>query len=213
MALKKIIVDNENKIININDNVHNFLFTYRTTPSTITNQSPANLMFKYKSRTPVTVLNKNKIEIKTKEIKETSNHNEEVIEFEVGENIYYKNHLKDLIKWIPCKIVNKISKYVYSIELKRRVRIAHINQLRKEFRKVKQWADYSEEILKENVELNLKEKGEDNEIDKAHEESNIEQEETDSNQNKETDSLIGIPSERPRRDKNIPSRFKDFILY
>ena len=226
VALKKIIVDNDNRIINLNDSINNFLFTYRTTPSTITNQSPANLMFKYKARTPVTVLNKYNIELKTNEKKENLMEKKNIIEFEVGQNVFYKNHIKEIIKWIPCIIVNKKSTYVYTINLGGRIRTAHINQLRKDSAKINQWAEYEKEesteikekldnelVLEENVndELDLEENVND-ELDLEENVNNdVELEENEIEQEAQTDIIV--PSDRPKRDSKLPSKFKDYILY
>ena len=216
VALKKIIVDNDNRIINLNDSINNFLFTYRTTPSTITNQSPANLMFKYKARTPVTVLNKYNIELKTNEKKENLMEKKNIIEFEVGQNVFYKNHIKEIIKWIPCIIVNKKSTYVYTINLGGRIRTAHINQLRKDSAKINQWAEYEKEEsteIKEKLdnELVLEENVND-ELDLEENVNNdVELEENEIEQEAQTDIIV--PSDRPKRDSKLPSKFKDYILY
>ena len=231
VALKKIIVENNNKTININDGIINFLFTYRTTPSTVTHKSPTDLMFNYRPRTPITVLNKNIIELKAKNKNENVILNKDVITiFESGENVYYKNHVKDIIKWIPCKIVNKKSVYVYTIELGGRIRTAHVNQLRKRYKQRELGLNNFEEDFElqnnneENVELQnveLQNHNEENvelqnvELENHNENVELQNVELENNneENSEVGSNIRVPSERPKRDIRLPSRFKDHVMY
>lgn len=134
-ALKKIIVENKNQHVNLEDSIQNFLFNYRNTQSTVTNQSPSDLMLAYKTRTFVTVLNKSaKFGEEKEKVREGERDDKQCeVKFKIGDRVFYKNHLKEMIKWIPCIITGRKSSFVYVINLKGNVRTAHVNQLRKEY--------------------------------------------------------------------------------
>lgn len=53
------------------------------------------------------------------------------IEFKKDEEIYYKNHFKSHVKWIPGTIVHKLTNYLYKIRVNGIIRTAHINQIKK----------------------------------------------------------------------------------
>ena len=53
-----------------------------------------------------------------------------VQKFKKGEKVLYRNHFKDIVKWIPCTIFEQISLTLYKINLNGNIRIVHANQLR-----------------------------------------------------------------------------------
>lgn len=40
------------------------------------------------------------------------------------------DHFKEIIKWIPGKVMKRISKFLYVINIKGRIRTAHVNQVK-----------------------------------------------------------------------------------
>lgn len=58
-ALKKFLLDPKTKTKSWNFKINNFLLKYRSTPTTTTNSTPAELVFKYKPKTLLDLLNPN----------------------------------------------------------------------------------------------------------------------------------------------------------
>ena len=58
-------------------------------------------------------------------------HSNSPTDYVKGENVWYRNHFKELIRWIPCKVVKKLSALRYLIELGGNIRMVHINQIRR----------------------------------------------------------------------------------
>ena len=52
-------------------------------------------------------------------------------EYEEEEEVYYKNHFKEHMRWIPAIVKKKISGLRYLISLNGVIRMVHKNQIRK----------------------------------------------------------------------------------
>lgn len=78
-------------------------------------------------------INKNKYKNKKKEYlgKIQTGKERYYIFFKSGEEIFYKNIFKNYVKWIPGRIIRRISKNLYEVEVNKVKRIAQTNQLRK----------------------------------------------------------------------------------
>jgi len=80
-----------------------------------------------KSKDTVNV--KNKLSFNLKDNKYYENENIEVC-LKKNEKVLYRNHFKDYCKWLPAKVVQQYTKYLFVIYLKGNTRIVHKNQLR-----------------------------------------------------------------------------------
>lgn len=144
-SLKKIIIDEKTKKMPIESNLLNFLLKYRVTPTTVTGQSPANLNFNFRPKTLMDLLHKQEIgrdiivPEKEKEIKtlnsipnSTVNIENKMMEsYKINEIVSYQMVWNNFVKWVPAKIVKKISHSIYIITVNGVSRKAHLRQLRK----------------------------------------------------------------------------------
>ena len=145
---------------------------YNNTPSTTTQQSPASMIFSYKPRTILNSLEKNRksnAEIKTNVCKSTkptkSKCNESIKlcenEFRKGEKVLYKNHFKDIVKWIPAIVHEKISLNLYQINIENTIRLVHKNQIRRSTLEDKYFPLLSTaEVIKKPIRIETKENNE-----------------------------------------------------
>lgn len=76
------------------------------------------MMFAYKPKTKLNSVN-------------TLGNIEEYEQFNRGDHVYYRSHLKDHLNWIPCTIDKQHSKYLYVIGLGGSIRTVHVSTLRK----------------------------------------------------------------------------------
>lgn len=150
-VLKKFTLDEKVQPLSLIRKINRFLLQYRNEPCTVTKVTPSALIFSYTPNTQLQRINP----IKTREDellkhtanmsykqradelsagpldkkgKETSTAN---IEFKEGEKVWYRNHFKELIRWIPVTVIKKISSLRYVINLGGCVRVVHVNQIRK----------------------------------------------------------------------------------
>lgn len=148
-GIKKAMLDPRRRKESWQLKVDRFLFKYRTTPSSVTGVSPANMIFQFKPRTLLDIL---KFNTNTKEYVKRGNLNQpgkeaqkkncdnklvnsnlrtKVCEFSTNEKIFYRNVFCNTVKWIPGVILRKLSKYRYLIIVNNVQKQAHINQLKK----------------------------------------------------------------------------------
>lgn len=54
-------------------------------------------------------------------------------EFKKGEKVMYRNHLKEIVRWIPAVVVDRIGSFLYKIKFEENgnIRNVHRNQLRR----------------------------------------------------------------------------------
>lgn len=141
----------ESKQMPINDKVIQFLIVHRNTPSTVTLKTPSEMIFAFKpkilldlvnikkkvsfdeSKNQTIELNKNVETKKSLKIKNKSNEFKDKViykNFEEGLKVLYRNHFKNYIKWIPARILQKVSNTTYLINVNNNVRFVHENQIR-----------------------------------------------------------------------------------
>lgn len=160
-ALKKMLIDEKSKNVPIQIKVLNFLLKYRTTPTTVTGQTPASLLFNYKPRTLLDVMAGKQVRVNDRSVgagdnsDNTTNSHHDVaknnnvlkekinnsknciqtglkpIQFSIDEVVSYQNVHDNYIKWIAAKIVKKISDRIYIVDVGGNHKKAHIRQLRK----------------------------------------------------------------------------------
>lgn len=129
------------------EQIQNFLFHYRNTQSTVTNHTPNGLIFNYKTKTVLDTINprfqkgfikslprKQSVKPKPSHKSQTSSdfhksHNGD--KFVENDKIYYRNHFKNDVRWLPATFLKQISKHTYLIKLNGSVRMVHRNQFRK----------------------------------------------------------------------------------
>lgn len=118
--------------LQIHQRVQKFIMYHNNSPSTSTGKSPYEIIFSFKPRTLLDLVN-----LKHKEEVDKLNINElKVTKFEtknkftVGQNVMYRNHFKSHIHWIPATVLQIISKFTYLIRLNSNVRFVHEDQLK-----------------------------------------------------------------------------------
>lgn len=144
---KKVIIKfcmGKEKELNLQEKIDKYLYNSRNTPSITTGRTPNEMIFSYKPKIVLDVLNDknflNENVIKSKELgsknvkenKKTNNVEiKKVPKFKVGENLLYQNHFKHWIKWIPAKVMKVLSTLTYLIEVNGYIRFVQENQLRR----------------------------------------------------------------------------------
>lgn len=142
-SFKKSIIDHKWKNLSIDKMIENFLISYRNTISTSTGCTPASLMFCFRPRTLLDIISE-KSERKTpiflekgkegtdiKTLINIDDNNKSFVtgkEYIVGEPILYRNHFKEYVKWIPGKIVSRLSAVLYKVFINNAIRICHRDQ-------------------------------------------------------------------------------------
>lgn len=143
-CLKACFLEGKEKKLSTQNLILNFLFKYRNTPSTVTEICPSELIFSYK---PLTLLSYcvSKSNSNTEEKKLTSykvkkeNENQlfekcsksKIFNLKEGEKILYLNpNMKDETKWVKGFICKRLSKTLYVVEVNKRRRVAHRNQIK-----------------------------------------------------------------------------------
>lgn len=125
--IKKIYLEHGNNISAtfVKNKIVNFLFSYRNTPSVTNNKSPAELFLKCKPKTELTNLNP-KLNLHVHK----PNPNKPKKSFNNGEKVYCKTVNNNIKKWEEGKVVDKISPFVYKINVNGRERSYHIDQIK-----------------------------------------------------------------------------------
>lgn len=151
---KKYLLDRQISGMSVASKIHKFLIDYNNTPNTVTGRSPNSLLLSYTPKTLLNAINdkfrkscndninkkihfdlkknkthryysKNKINLNNKKS------NQENLCFKKGEKVLYRNHFKDILKWIPATVVKQLSKYLYVVNIKNNIKTVHMNQLKR----------------------------------------------------------------------------------
>lgn len=138
-GLKKIFLDTQTNGSNVVEIINRFLFAYRNTPSMATKVTPSDLIFSYKPKTLISLLNFKKSRFTAKQLDKNGktvgkcgknvkcevremisrdkfnfckhiNHRNVFVEYVEGQKAMYRNHFKDHIKWIPVRVLKKVSR-------------------------------------------------------------------------------------------------------
>lgn len=125
----KFILGEENSLP-IQKKIKKFIMYHNNSPSTVTGRSPSEIIFSFKPRTLLDLVNvKFKDEVdsfKSNEIKKIFINSK----FKVDQKVMYRNHFKNYIHWIPATVLQVISKFTYLIRLNSNVRFVHEDQLK-----------------------------------------------------------------------------------
>lgn len=144
-TLKKLVIDCKTKKLNIEHNLSNFLLKYRITPTACTGKSPSNMIFNYNPRSLFDVLNgkgcarvrdqvSNGISADQPRLQKYNvmeNKQKEVTVYSPGEIVSYQIVWNSFVKWVPAKIIRKVSRSVYEILVNSTKKTAHVQQLKK----------------------------------------------------------------------------------
>lgn len=143
-VLKKLNIYNDSSPID--EQIRKLLININNSPNTVTKKCPMELLFSYKPKTLLDILNpkqkklfdesnnqtKSKSENQIK--RSESNKKSKVIiksKYKVNENVLYRNHFKEYVKWIPAKVAEIVSPVTYLIRIRDHIRYVQENQLRK----------------------------------------------------------------------------------
>jgi hypothetical protein len=99
------------------------------------------MLFSYTPRTLVNILNPRKVEIESSHSKpaakpkqstaqELAEPSKPLVKYNVGDKVLYRNHFKELVRWIPAIILQKLSPLTYLININGNVRMVQMNQIR-----------------------------------------------------------------------------------
>lgn len=154
-VFKKFLLENSLDKLSIQEKIDKFLINHRNLPNIESGQSANDIIFNYKPRVLMDLINNKKEEDKNREFKKKVKINLsnniyydkfnktqevtevikikkkfEVKEFNKGSKVLYRNHFKDYIRWIPATVIERISKFTYTINVNNHVRFVHLNQIR-----------------------------------------------------------------------------------
>lgn len=118
--------------------INKFLITQRCIPDIKTGRSPSDIIFKYKPRILLDLINPRVIsksnKINHSQLVKDKNMNLEskivTSKFKKGENVFYRNHFKEYTRWIPAKIIEICSPLTYLINVNNKIGFVHQNQMR-----------------------------------------------------------------------------------
>jgi hypothetical protein len=139
-----------------------------------TMKTPSELIFSYKPRILLDLVNK-KVKNKEKQVrfavdkekscKKQSYKNDNslsVKNFKVGEKVMFQNVFKNVVKWIPARVIKQISALTYLVNVNNHVRFVHQDSLKDsvledDFHPSK-FVENVEQAVKENVKQNVNDK-------------------------------------------------------
>ncbi|XP_049283943.1 uncharacterized protein K02A2.6-like isoform X1 [Anopheles funestus] len=140
-VIKKFMIDEKVKHLSLTRKINRFLTNYRNTPCTVTKVTPASRIFSY---VPTTIMNSMKPKTGATPLKKSSmkkqfskpnvfntSYMTKTVEFKEGEKALYRNHFKELFRWIPVTIYKKLSILRYLVNINGNIRMVHVNQLKK----------------------------------------------------------------------------------
>ncbi|KAK9731458.1 hypothetical protein QE152_g13644 [Popillia japonica] len=123
-SLKKQL---QSKKESLQHSIDNFLFAYRNTPSTSTNRSPSELIFKQLPRTKLSLLRPREAERKDNNEGKGKRSRKY---FTINEKVYAYMTLENI--WIPGKIVKVLTSNTYLVLVRGNVRHMHVDHLKKD---------------------------------------------------------------------------------
>ena len=134
-SLKTYLLDTRLKPLSLQRKLNHFLISYRNSPCTVTKVTPSERVFCYVPHTLIAKVNPIKKQERQVSTKEETRKQVRMIkdqdEYEEEEELYYKNHFKEHVEWIPAIVKKKISGLRYLISLNGVIRMVHKNQIRK----------------------------------------------------------------------------------
>lgn len=141
-VFKKFCLGTE-KSLSLQARVDKFLIHQRNVPSTVTNKTPSEMLFCFKPKIALDLLNPkikvkfdlsknevNEIPSRVKKFKNKKMNWKNDQKFKEEEKVMYRNHFKTDVSWIPATVLKKVSANTDSINVHNKVRLVHVNQLR-----------------------------------------------------------------------------------
>lgn len=134
--LKQMLQDSKtNHSRSLQHHIDSFLFAYRNTPHTMTGLSPADVMFKFRPKTHLSLLKPNladKMINRQEETERTANARRgNPRSFTVEDKVYVKTVRNEKINWQSGIITKIISPVTYLVKVDNRTRFVHVDHLRK----------------------------------------------------------------------------------
>lgn len=132
-TMKKSLKSTVNESGTIQTKLSRFLMSYRTTPHTTTEETPAELFLQRSIRTRLDLL-KPKLEDKVAQKQEDQkrfhdNATTKMREFSPGQNVLVENLRSTTPKWITGKIITKIGPLSYKVEIDDVIHRRHVDQM------------------------------------------------------------------------------------
>lgn len=131
-VFKKFLLSCENSLTD-SQKLNKFLINQRNMPDTRTKRSPCDIIFNYKPKILLDLINPRVISKgdKAKRILPVrTEFNIIKSKYKKGDNIFYRNHFKEYIRWIPAKVIEICSPLTYLINVNNKIRFVHQNQIR-----------------------------------------------------------------------------------
>lgn len=203
-VFKKVLIDSpKHKKMNMSELICKFIITYNNTYSTVTAKTPNDMVFSFKQRTLLSQMNlkvnqKQMSDCKPKkDIKFVPEKPQEKNMFVKNEKVMYRNVFKSYLKWIPARVLKRVSFCTYLINVNDNVKFVHRDQIRKSTLEDKFHPDYL--IYKNDYVL-------DNTV--------TDNEKTDKKRKRSSEGNLSSPKKlrRSTRNKKPPLRF-DFRSY
>lgn len=118
--------------LTMKEKIQKFCMYHNNSPSTTTGKAPLSIIFSYKPKTLLDLINYKPKDTMDKNgnINEVKSSVKKSTKFEVGQNVMYLNHYKSHVKWVPAKVVQLISLHTYLIRVYGNIRFVHENQLK-----------------------------------------------------------------------------------
>lgn len=140
-SIKKMVTDGKTKSLPIELKVDNFLFKYRNTPVTTTNVSPNSMIFIFRTRTLISIMN-NKAQSEQRTTKmnrpaikqgKTISTKSSINTFAKHDMVVYKCESSTAVRWCRAKVIEVISPCRFRIKLLHNGtnKVCHGDQLRK----------------------------------------------------------------------------------
>ena len=135
-SLTKMVLDpTKNSHMSLSHKLASFLLRYRSTPHSVTGQTPASLFLKRELRNRFTLMKPNlENTVEAKQAKQVEDHDKKGVkmrEFQVGEVVMVKNFRgKGNEKWVPGRILERSGLFSYTVQVGGRSKVVHVEHLR-----------------------------------------------------------------------------------
>ena len=134
VVLAKQVLDVKTSKLSLQHRLANFLIMYRSTPHTVTGQSPAQLFLGRQIRNCFTLLKPNLSKaVEEQQLKQKQYHDEGRVkcrEFKLNDVVLVRNWRRGVERWIPGRITQVKGPRTYLVRCGNQVRFVHIDHLK-----------------------------------------------------------------------------------